>query len=300
MDAWRNRLVLAALLATAHAAACTQPGEDGPGPRPDADGGDDGRSDTGGDANPDGRDDGIPDWTTDETECVQDLDIVFVLDVSTSMTPVLSALRDGIADVWTRAVEISPDPWFGLVVFVDDVRVTNEGRTYATMGTLQNEFEYWREFCSSNREPGGSSGFNNDCPENSLDALWEAANRFPWRPDSLRMIILATDDTFVERPQTLGSADIMVQRTYPEVLAALREREIRVAAFAARESSNCGIPPLHDTEPGFFTPYGADPPLPEATGAPVFDIMNVMSGSVSMAEAIGDVILDEYCTPYPI
>jgi len=267
----------------------------------DADGGApdgaDAPADPGGDADAP-RDAGGEEAGADGEDCVQDLDIVFVLDVSTSMTPVLEALRLGIADVWTAALALSSDPHFGLVVFVDDVNVTNAGGPYPDVARLQTEFGYWRNFCATEREPGGSAGTNTDCPENMIDAVWAAAERFPWREGSLRVVILATDDTFVESPGTLGSASLRVQHTYADLVAALVARQVRVAAFAAHTSVACSIPPVHNTEAGFFTPYGPSPSLGAATGAAVFDIGGVQSGAVSMAEAISGVILDEWCTPF--
>jgi len=43
---------------------------------------------------------------------------------------------------------------------------------------------------------------------------------------------------------------------------------------------------------------GCDPALPGATGSRAFDIQDVASGSISMTEAIKDIILEEYCSPY--
>jgi len=291
-------------LAAAGAAGCS-PSDDDPGVgdtgRRDDGAGGDFAADADADADPDVlRDDGGGDVVEEvDGECVQDLDIVFVLDVSTSMTPILGALRDGIADVWSHAQTMSPDPQFGLVVFVDDVRVTIDGSPWGTVAALQGEFDHWRGFCSSNDEPGGSGGFNTDCPENTLDALWAAATSFPWRPDSLRVIILATDDTFVEYPGTLGSARIVVERFYGEVLDELRAREIRLAAFTADDSANCSIPPVHDCTFGFSAPWhDGRSSLPEATGGARYDIQRVRAGSLSMTEAINGFVLDEYCTPY--
>lgn len=297
MNSARKWLVVG--VAAGLAAGCSDPTDDTFVPRdvPHDDGGSTGEG--GADADADAGADG--DATTEvDAECIQDIDIVFVLDVSTSMTPVLDALARGIGEVWSAALGLAPDAQFGLVVFVDDVMVTNGGGPYGALADLQGEFAYWRDFCASNNEPGGSDGFNNDCPENTLDAVWAAATSFPWRENALRMIILATDDTFVERPDRLGSAWIAVQHTYAEVLDELRAREVRVAAFAAHDSSNCSIPPLHNTEPGFFTEWGGLPPLSEGTGAEVFDIQAVRAGTLSMTEAINGVILDEYCTPFLI
>ena len=240
------------------------------------------------------------DATGEADACFQNIDIVFVIDVSTSMTSTLDSLYNGIADVWSAALGLDPAAQFGLVVFVDDVMVTNDGNWYASLTDIQDQFSYWRGFCAGNSEPGGSPGFNNDCPENSLDAIWEGATRFAWRENALRVIFHATDDTFVEGPGTLGTYGIMVGHTYSQVLTELLARQVRVAAFAAHDSSDCSIPPLHNTEPGFFGPWGPDPALPEATGAAVFDIREVRAGALSMSEAINGVILEEYCTPFII
>ncbi|MBN1773026.1 MAG: VWA domain-containing protein [Deltaproteobacteria bacterium] len=294
-----RRRWLTAGLAALMAAGCSDPTDDTYVPRDVGHPDDGGAGEVAADGDADADADADGDATAEvDAACVEDLDIVFVLDVSTSMTPVLDALSRGVGEVWSAALGLAPDTRFGLVVFVDDVMVTRDGEPYGSVVELQDEFGYWRDFCSSNDEPGGSAGFNTDCPENALDAIWAAATSFAWREDALRMVIVATDDTFVERPDTLGSAGIMVQHTYAEVLDELRAREIRVAAFAAHDSSNCSIPPVHDTEPGFFSEWGGLPPLPSGTGAEVFDIQAVRAGTLSMTEAINDVILDEYCTPY--
>jgi len=237
----------------------------------------------------------------DVEDCTQDIDILFVLDVSTSMSFVLDRLSGGIEEVWNYALTFSdePDysPEFGLVVFVDDVLVTNGGLPYDSASSLRSEFDEWRAFTSSNDEPGGSPGFNDDCPENAIDALFAGATQFPWRPGALHIVIFATDDTFRENPETLGSADLVVQHTYTEVLSEVLAREIRVAAFSA----HVGVCwDGNDGEPGFFTPYEGNPPLPEATGASVFDIQDVASGTISLTESIKNVILDEWCTPFII
>jgi hypothetical protein len=286
---------ITAVLVLLWAVGCSDPVDDTYVPRdvPRADDG--GTGEGGADADADA------DATTDvDAECNDVIDVVFVLDVSTSMTPVLGALHAGIGDVWSAALGLSPDARFGLVVFVDDVMVTRGGEPYGSLVELQDEFQHWRDFCSSNDEPGGSGGYNTDCPENTLDAVWAAATAFPWRDNAVRIIVLATDDTFVERPDALGSDWIEVQHTYAEVRDEVLAREIRVAAFAAHDSSNCSIPPTHDAEPGLFSDWLGLPALPASTGAQVFDIQDVRSGALSMSEAISDVILNEYCTPFLI
>lgn len=241
----------------------------------------------------------------DDVDCMQDIDLVFVLDVSTSMSWVLSTLRDEIAEVWSYVETISDDadfdPHFGLVVFVDDVQVTNSGLPYASAADLQTEFENWRAFCSSNAQPGGSGCTNQDCPENTLDALAAAADEFSWREGALHVAILATDDTFKESPDRLCSPlspSIPVNHTYTQAVVKLIENEIRVGTFAAHSSSACSIPA--DKEPGFFTPWGGQPPIPQQTGSEVWDLSQVQSGAISLTEAVQGFVLEEWCTDYLI
>ncbi len=241
-----------------------------------------------------------PDFV-DDADCVEDVDIVFVIDVSTSMTWVLSTLRDEIAAVWSYAETISADPdydpQFGLVVFVDDVLVTNGGAPYASAADLQAEFEDWRAFCSTEAQPGGSSCRNMDCPENTLDALAAAAEGFAWRDGAMHVVIFATDDTFKEAPNRLCSIlapSIEVQHTYPETLALLVDREIRVGVFANRTGTCLG----GNAEPGFFSEWNTYPAIPIATGSQVWELPQVQSGAISMTEAIQGFVLDEYCTDF--
>jgi len=238
----------------------------------------------------------------DDVDCFQDIDIVFVIDVSTSMTWVLDELHDEIGAVWAFAEAISShpdyDPAFGLVVFVDDVLVTNDGNPYASSADLQTEFNDWRTFCSSNSQPAGSSCMNGDCQENSLDALAAAAEHYAWRPGALHVIIHATDDTFKESPQMLCSEmspTIPVEHTYSQTIDLLVAGEVRVGVFAMHVSP-CWT--SADTEPGFFSSWGGQPSIPEATGSRVWDLTQVQSGAISLTEAIQGFVLEEWCTEF--
>jgi hypothetical protein len=240
---------------------------------------------------------------TGDIDCHQDIDIVFVLDVSTSMSWVLEQLASEIGSVWEYAVSFSAhpdyDPAFGLVVFVDDVLVTNGGEPYPSVEALQGEFNSWRAFCSSNAQPGGSSCTNMDCPENTLDALADATEMYAWRPGALHVAIHVTDDTFKEAPDSLCSVispSIPVRHTYPETLDLLVTSEIRVGVFAMRAGSYCTTPP--DKEPGFFEPWEGFPPIPEATGSTVWELDRVQSGEISLTEAIAGFVLEEWCTDF--
>ncbi len=302
----RPACVLTALV-LAVSAGCAP--EDNPGLMDTGDGTvDTGLADTGLDTPADGPAD-LPaeahetvDWV-DDVDCLQDIDIVFVIDVSTSMSWVLGSLRDEIGAVWSYAESISGDPdfepHFGLVVFVDDVQVTNDGNPYASAADLQAEFEYWRGFCSTEAQPGGSSCSNADCPENTLDALAAAADAWAWREGALHVAILATDDTFKEYPDRLCSSlapTIPVDNTYTQAVVKLIEKEIRVGTFAAHSSGACPFPA--DKEPGFFAPWKGQPSIPQQTGSMVWDLAQVQSGAISLTEAIQGFVLEEWCTEF--
>ncbi len=229
--------------------------------------------------------------------CFDPIDLVFVLDVSTSMTDEFTHLREGIASIFAAADALTPDHRFGLVVFVDDVLVVNGCASFDTAAELQAQFDTWRSFCSSNGQPGGSAGQNGDCAENSLDALHAAATMCTWRPGATHIAIHVTDDTFLERPASFFGG-VSVDHTYAETSAALVAAEIRVGAFAQSTPAPCGAGTSPNTAQGFFVSFHGATPLPDATHGQVWDIADVRNGTLDMATAINEMIAAEHCAPF--
>ena len=233
--------------------------------------------------------------------CSAALDIGFVLDVSTSMDDEAARMRDGIESIWNAAHALTSNAQFGLVVFVDDALADGGCTPYADLAALRGRFDHWRSFCASNLSPVSETS-NSDCAENSLDALYLAAESCPWRDDSTRVLIHVTDDTFVERPSVLsgdpfGFSGVRVQRTNAEVAAELVRPELRVGAFAAPGAGEeCGAGSSANVGQGFHEAYLGMPSLPEQTGGRAWSIRDVRSGSLDMADAINELIADEYCT----
>jgi len=252
-------------------------------------------TDADGDADGDTDADGDADGDTDE-ECYEMIDIVFVIDVSTTMSYILSTLETEIGEVWNAAQDLSVDepPHFGLVVFVDDVMVV-ASETYTSMEALQSDFNFWYTHTSSNQQTQ-STATNTDWPENTIDALVEAALEYDWRdPElALRVIIHATDDTFLEYPATFSSG-LPANHNYEETVTMLQDREIRVASFAAHLGGMSGT---DNVEPGFFTDYNSMSAIPAATSGGVFDIDEVYNDTISLTEAINEFVLEELCTEY--
>lgn len=221
------------------------------------------------------------------TECGP-LDVIFVLDVSTSMEGSLNALRDGIGDVWDAATTLSPDAQFSMIVFVDDALAVNDCAPFATVDALRGAFDTWRSFCSTNESPV-SRAQNYDFPENSMDALYVAATECTLREGATRVVVHVTDDTFLERPEVFSAA-VTCQHTFPEVSRAFVAQQLRVASF-------------HDTSDypeGFSRPWESNPGLVEATGGASFSLDEVVAGRVNMGESIRTFVETEYCTPFLI
>ena len=272
---------------------------------------------------------GSGDGGPDAGPCNDVVDVVFVLDTSSSMGFVLSQLENQIDDVVTASNNLAADAHFGLVVFQDNHFIDNTGpleggKVHTAAQTLQTRFRYYREtFTNNDRNPGdGPSGLttqNPICEENSLDALYAAANDFPWRPNATRVVIIATDDTFLERPDNYGDRDgdgktdkmdFPREGNYPaawtvaETVGALKTARTRVFAFSRINQpgvlDRCGTGrrlPWADITDGWSTPYGAHAPIPDQTDGGNFDLDKVKSGTLSLAATINQVVLDSYCVP---
>ncbi len=233
--------------------------------------------------------------------CSDPLDIVFVIDVSTSMRDEIERVRTGMDSIWAAASALTSNTRFGLIVFVDNVIAVGGCSSFASIGEMQVEFARWRDFTTSNEQPAGGN-MNSDCAENSLDALYAAATECPWRPGATHIVIHATDDTFAERPATLspnilGSGGIPVQHTYAETVAALVTAEARVGTFAAPGAGEwCGAGTSPNVGQGFHESYMGMGSIPAATGGRAWSIRDVRAGSLDMADAIAEFAEAEYCT----
>ena len=235
--------------------------------------------------------------------CTEPIDVVFVMDVSTSMMDEVDSVRAGVDSIWAAAQALTTDTQFSLVVFVDDVVSVNGCAAFDSVAAMQTELARWRDFTSTNNQPAGSPYSNSDCPENSLDALYTAATTCPWREGATHIVIHVTDDTFEERPFMLsnvfGIGGIPVLRTYSETVSALMAGELRVGVFAAPGAGEfCGAGSSPDVGRGFHAPFNGMPSVAEATGGRAWSIRDVRAGTLDMAEAIGAFARDEYCTLY--
>ncbi len=230
-------------------------------------------------------------------DCDDSVDIVFVMDVSTSMGPFLNKLAQEITavDQAIQQLNLNAPPQYGLVVFVDDTSWSNNGQPYTDLNQLKADFQSWASSTSFNQQTSGT-GYNSTWPENSLDGLYRAAAEFAWRPatDTLRMVIHTTDDTFWNGPTTQDG--VQIQHSYSETVAKLQEQKVRVFSFAAKLGGSCEC---EDVTAGWFSPWTGIPAIPTATGGGAWDIDQVLANQISLSDALPQAVEQSRCKPYP-
>jgi hypothetical protein len=267
-----------------------------------------------------------------QTACTEDVDVVLVLDVSSSMGFVLDQLGSDIDGVVTASNALKPGAHFGLVIYVDNAALSSNGdqengKVHTTAATLKTAFATAEStYTEPNRNPGdgptGPTLQNPICEENALDALYMAATDFPWRASAARVVILATDDTFIEKPDNYGDrdhdgkedktnypreGDYPAKYTLDETVTALKSANIRVFSFSAMSPpgflEGCGTG-RRFSDPdaykwGWSQPYQGKPPIPNATDGKNFDLGAVRSGKLSLATTINEVVLQSHCAGPP-
>jgi hypothetical protein len=265
--------------------------------------------------------------TPDAGECKEVIDVVFVLDTSSSMDFVLTKLEAQIADVVTASNMVAADSHFGLIAFQDNFALDMTGSQQAvhtTAMSLQTAFRNYKNvYTANNRNPGdgptGPTTQNPICEENSLDALYAATSTFPWRANATRIVIVATDDTYLEATDNYGDRDgdgltnktdypregnYPAGRTMTETVTALRAAKVRVFSFSRITQpgilERCGTGrryPWADITDGWTTAYKGMPPIPMQTDGGNYDLDLVKGGSLNLATTINEVVVDSHCNP---
>jgi hypothetical protein len=272
--------------------------------------------------------------TGNNTACSEDIDIVLVLDVSSTMDFVLKKLGSEMQKVVDASNALKSGAHFGLVVYADNSLLDSSGddaggKVHTTAATLKKAFaDVLRTYTDANRNPGdGPSGRDTQnpiCEENTLDALHMAATDFPWRQKAAHVVIVATDDTFIEAPDNYGDrdgdgqtdkTDFPTEGDYPakftldETIATLKGGDIRVFSFTRLKApffgNSCSTPRRHMTSSGrkdeesiaygWSKPYHGKAPVPDQTGGKNFDLDGVKSGKLSLAATINEVVLESHC-----
>ena len=247
----------------------------------------------------------VPDASLDagdvgEIACSEPLDLVIVLDVSSSMTDDVARLRDLAPTIFADARAASTAAQISLVVFVDDARAVAGCEPFESAELLAGELDQWRVFTETNRSPV-SDLENVDCVENSLDAIATALTGCEWR-EGERVILHVTDDTFAERPAVLSGPfgpGVLVASTYVEVSDALAREDTTFFALTANgPGASCGGPATSpDVGRGFHMPYGTDVSLPTRTSGEAWDLRAMRDGTFDLAPALASALSRRVCVP---
>ena len=263
--------------------------------------------------------------------CTEDIDVVLVIDTSSSMNFVLDALKDEFESVVTASNQLKSGAHFGAVFFQDNVLLDTSGdeeggKVHLGSASLASAFSTMKTvYTEHNRNPAdGPSGpvdQNPVCEENSLDAIDVAATQFPWRDNAAHVVVVVTDDTFLERPDNYGDGNHDGDTTdtspfregnYPaastlaETITALAAQRIKVFSFTRVTPlgpfslSGCGTPRRFTDDDavkfGWTAQYNGADPIPDQTGGKNFDLDDVKSGSLHLGDAINGIVLDVHCS----
>lgn len=185
------------------------------------------------------------------------LDLVFVLDTTSSMERSLPAYKKALAAVAAGAAALEPKPSLrlGLLLFRDS------GDEYqASSAPLSADLAAFEAALAAARAKGGG-----DVPEDLGAALLAAAEGMAWRPESLRLVFLVTDAP--PRPPRPGEAT-----SYAAALRRAEELRIGVHAVGAEGIPREGEAALGEMAAATGAAYlavgaRARPPRPEAGGA---------------------------------
>lgn len=270
----------------------------------------------------------------DDRICTQDIDVVIVLDVSSSMGFVLDKLGADIAGIVDAANKLKDGAHFGFVGYADNAAFglggsDANGRVHTKATTLKKAFTDMKAtYTSKNRNPGdgptGPETQNPICEENALDALHLAAAEFPWRPTAARIVIIATDETFLQGADNYGdrdddgdttSTDFPREGDYPavhtfgETIKALKDAKARVFSVTRTKAPSfldpgkCGTGRRFSEADaitfGWTKPYEGEDPIPKQTDGKNFDLEGVRTDKISLEDAINEVVLETHCAGDP-
>jgi von Willebrand factor type A domain len=221
----------------------------------------------------------------DATSTCAALDLVLVVDESSSMTAALAKLRSEVGGLVSSLEALDPNAQVALVTFVDDARAARDGQAL-DVPALEAELADAAARAPMNHSPV-SGVVNQDCAENALDALALAATLPALRPGSERLVLVLTDDTFAENPSVLSGpygGGVVVQSTYASLSQTLVARGLHVSALTRTGAGRaCGAPVASaQVGPGFDSPWNGQPSLPDATGGGWSDLDVWLAGNLDL------------------
>ncbi len=132
---------------------------------------------------------------------MQQIDIVFVLDTTGSMSSELREITENLMDFVTDLEESEFDYHLGGVTFGDGENIWDFDP--GTPGNqMTDDAETMRDQLATTGATGGGDG-----PETSLDAMAMAIEDYEWRPEATHVLLMVTDATYHYRGDGLGISE---------------------------------------------------------------------------------------------
>ena len=209
-------------------------------------------------------------------------EVFFVIDVSGSMGPFLTELKEELVsfangfperDALGRRVRID----YYVVAFVNDVKVYGDRMT--TIIALQAAFDEAIAAGQTNYNLTVHT-FNSEPEENLLDAMSTALQLA--QGAEAKLIMMATDAPFFEAPQVL-SERIPVQTAYGALLADLQTSGARIHAFTASALD------------GITREFKHQPPLTSLPGSTVHRLQDLQGANDLIRETLAFIARESSC-----
>lgn len=166
------------------------------------------------------------------------LDVVVVLDVSSSMSAEIDEVKRAISNIAAQLSALVPDTRIAVVTFSDHPGFLDQSNDADSPYTLVSDFTSNIEQLNSTINAITLQSGGETIEESTLFALDQTAT-LGWRPDALRIISLFTDAPSHEiDPGPDGELDTSDDITQADVIATLQGRGIRVISI--QSSSQLG------------------------------------------------------------
>ena len=165
------------------------------------------------------------------------VDVLFLLDITGSMQPVIDGVRDGIVSFADELSSRELDSRVGLVAFRDRAYGEEAEILQFAGSPFTSDAGEFRLAVSRLRANGGGG----DGPESSLDAL-SLGTQQPFRPQAIPVLVLITDDAPKVPDKQIRSID--------EAVAALRQSKVAQLHLVVRQKFVGDYTPLHGATKG--------------------------------------------------
>jgi von Willebrand factor type A domain len=216
--------------------------------------------------------------TKNSTEKAEIADIVFVVDVTGSMTPTIEAAKLRLINFIRNSRQLGYHTRMCLVTF-GDYTVKKCDRFYDNNPKDSSTLAEVEELISEITKLKAIAGFNDpggtDLDENPMRALIDASNS-PWKSNTHRFSILVTDAGFLYSPGNQGAVGNLAPK-YTEVKSALSKSSMRV--FAATQSMA-----------GYNKKFNGDLGVVQLSNGQWFNFSDLVSGKITLDTILNQIV----------